>query len=297
MFFNYKHISSWISRCSSRKPVQFYASRAGSDSALGARMNGTNRLIADCSSCGWRSVRTTLRPPTGSTPTRRSAPNAMWVLFLRMKITCFADLLHYRKKYQWHWKSLKSDSSIRLKSYSLLKWLWSPNVEHFRNRGVQNSLQLKFALVTQKLNMDICWKWIIIILFKATIEKDGGCNHMTCRNQACRAEFCWMCLGAWEPHGNSWYNCNRFDDSNAKNARSAQEQSRAALQRYLHFYNRYMGHQQSLRLEAKVTRHFKYENLCGSKTISEHRFKIAFSIKSEVTFEILPNVLMNLGVE
>ncbi|PAV60012.1 hypothetical protein WR25_18057 isoform B [Diploscapter pachys] len=86
----------------------------------------------------------------------------------------------------------------------------------------------------------------------ATIEKDGGCNHMTCRNQACRTEFCWMCLGAWEPHGNSWYNCNRFDDSNAKNARSAQEQSRAALQRYLHFYNRYMGHQQSLRLEAKL---------------------------------------------
>lgn len=51
---------------------------------------------------------------------------------------------------------------------------------------------------------------------KVTIEKDGGCNHMTCKNTACRSEFCWMCLGPWEPHGSSWYSCNRFDDSQAK---------------------------------------------------------------------------------
>jgi ariadne-1 len=38
----------------------------------------------------------------------------------------------------------------------------------------------------------------------ATIEKSGGCNHMICRNNSCKAEFCWVCLGAWEPHGTSW---------------------------------------------------------------------------------------------
>lgn len=43
----------------------------------------------------------------------------------------------------------------------------------------------------------------------ATIEKDGGCNHMICKNQNCKADFCWVCLGPWEPHGSSWYNCNR----------------------------------------------------------------------------------------
>ena len=37
-----------------------------------------------------------------------------------------------------------------------------------------------------------------------TIEKDGGCNHMVCRNQNCKAEFCWVCLGPWEPHGSAW---------------------------------------------------------------------------------------------
>ena len=38
-----------------------------------------------------------------------------------------------------------------------------------------------------------------------TIEKDGGCNHMVCRNQNCKAEFCWVCLGPWEPHGSAWW--------------------------------------------------------------------------------------------
>lgn len=40
---------------------------------------------------------------------------------------------------------------------------------------------------------------------KATIEKDGGCNHMVCKNSHCKTEFCWVCLGPWEPHGTSWY--------------------------------------------------------------------------------------------
>ncbi|KAH8366952.1 hypothetical protein KR200_006204 [Drosophila serrata] len=41
------------------------------------------------------------------------------------------------------------------------------------------------------------------------IEKDGGCNHMVCKNQNCKKKFCWVWLGSWEPHGSSWYNCNR----------------------------------------------------------------------------------------
>jgi hypothetical protein len=29
------------------------------------------------------------------------------------------------------------------------------------------------------------------------IEKNGGCNHMTCR---CGAEFCWLCTARWKAH-------------------------------------------------------------------------------------------------
>lgn len=85
-----------------------------------------------------------------------------------------------------------------------------------------------------------------------TIEKDGGCNHMTCKSQTCKWEFCWVCLGPWEPHGSTWYSCNRFDDMSSKAARDAQERSRAALQRYLHYCNRYMNHMQSLKFENKL---------------------------------------------
>jgi len=86
----------------------------------------------------------------------------------------------------------------------------------------------------------------------AVIEKDGGCNHMICKNQACKADFCWVCLGPWEPHGSSWYNCNRYDEDEAKNARVGQEKSRAALTRYLFYCNRYMNHLQSLKFENKL---------------------------------------------
>jgi ariadne-1 len=85
-----------------------------------------------------------------------------------------------------------------------------------------------------------------------TIEKDGGCNHMVCKSQNCKTEFCWVCLGQWEPHGSSWYNCNRYDEEDAKVARDAQEKSRSALQRYLFYCNRYMNHMQSLKFESKL---------------------------------------------
>lgn len=85
-----------------------------------------------------------------------------------------------------------------------------------------------------------------------TIEKDGGCNHMVCKNQNCKHEFCWVCLGSWQPHGSSWYNCNRYDEDEAKAARDTQEKLRSSLARYLHYYNRYMNHMQSLKFEHKL---------------------------------------------
>lgn len=83
-----------------------------------------------------------------------------------------------------------------------------------------------------------------------------------------------MCLGSWEPHGSSWYNCNRYDEDEARAARDNQEKLRSSLARlefnatflrffytilirfslirYLHYYNRYMNHMQSLKFENKL---------------------------------------------
>ena len=47
---------------------------------------------------------------------------------------------------------------------------------------------------------------------KKPIQKDKGCNHMTCTS--CRNEFCWVCMGDWRslhgPDTGGFYKCNLF---------------------------------------------------------------------------------------
>lgn len=81
----------------------------------------------------------------------------------------------------------------------------------------------------------------------STIEKNGGCNHMSCRK--CRYEWCWICSGPWSEHGNNFYNCNRYDEKSGTDARDSQQKSRASLERYLHYFNRFANHEQSARLD------------------------------------------------
>ncbi|EEB06492.2 hypothetical protein SJAG_01533 [Schizosaccharomyces japonicus yFS275] len=83
-----------------------------------------------------------------------------------------------------------------------------------------------------------------------TIEKNGGCNHMTCKK--CKYGFCWVCLGPWTEHGNSWYTCNRYDEKSSAKARDSQSSSRASLDRYLHYYNRFANHEQSAKLDREL---------------------------------------------
>jgi hypothetical protein len=54
-------------------------------------------------------------------------------------------------------------------------------------------------------------------------EKDGGRNHMARKNQNCKADFSWACLGPGEQCGSSRYNCNRRTEDKAKAARDAQK--------------------------------------------------------------------------
>jgi len=85
---------------------------------------------------------------------------------------------------------------------------------------------------------------------QSTIEKNGGCNHMTCKK--CKHESCWVCMGPWVEHGTAWYSCNRYDEKDGVDARDAQSKSRASLERYLHYYNRWSNHEQSAKLSLEL---------------------------------------------
>ena len=90
---------------------------------------------------------------------------------------------------------------------------------------------------------------------KVPIEKNGGCNHMKCTSEACQTAFCWFCgkvmLGGEYGGQPGSHGCNKYREEHAKDEES-EEQSRFWLKKYLFYYERYMSHLQSLKLEEKL---------------------------------------------
>jgi ariadne-1 len=64
------------------------------------------------------------------------------------------------------------------------------------------------------------------------IEKNQGCNHMTCK--ICKHEFCWICMGTWSEHGQGtggFYKCNRYENNEINSQVTAAQKAKAELDR------------------------------------------------------------------
>jgi len=104
------------------------------------------------------------------------------------------------------------------------------------------------------------------------IEKNQGCNHMTCRKHAggCGHEFCWLCKGDWSKHGSAtggYYQCNIYEkqkaDGTLSNEEQAQRDAQNELERYEFHYTRYDSHSKSSKhaIKQSETTHEKMHQL------------------------------------
>jgi ariadne-1 len=86
------------------------------------------------------------------------------------------------------------------------------------------------------------------------IEKNQGCNHMTCRKEAggCGYEFCWICLGEWKPHGSNYYQCNQFNNEEVKKKENDAQRAKTDLEKYIWHFDRYVNHDKAIMLCKKL---------------------------------------------
>ena len=130
---------------------------------------------------------------------------------------------------------------------------------HWEEKSKEGGEDVKWILANTK-QCPKCHKYI---------EKNQGCNHMTCRREAggCGYEFCWICLGEWKPHGSSWYECKLYKPSDVdKKKERMKNQAKLELERYVNCFENYHQQIKALKFAQKLNDRIKdFKNLLQTK--------------------------------
>jgi len=113
------------------------------------------------------------------------------------------------------------------------------------------------------------------------VEKNGGCNHMTC--QQCKFEWCWVCMRPWKGHAD-FFNCDKQEKevdkkskrkSKRKKLEEERERKQIAMKRYLQYRERFEHFEQVQKEEADL------KNKAAAKM---QQLEDAYTTKPEVQF-------------
>lgn len=116
-------------------------------------------------------------------------------------------------------------------------------ITQWERKNNSNSENVKWLLLNTK-QCPKCHKYI---------EKNQGCNHMTCQKKAggCGYEFCWICLGEWKKHGTSYYKCDFKKEDDPKKTKEMSN-TKFELERYVNYFEQYMNHDKAQKLAIKL---------------------------------------------
>ena len=142
-------------------------------------------------------------------------------------------------------------------------------VEFWENKTKNEGENAKWLVVNTK-QCPNCHKYI---------EKNQGCNHMTCRKNVggCGYEFCWICLGEWKPHGSSYYECKKYNPTEVDKQKEKMRQNiKYELERYANYYDSYSQEAKNLKLAEKLNDRIEKFKTSLEKEKNQPHLELAF---------------------